>query len=442
MASTRTTADKLLLDVVEPGVEKAFYEEVVGFDLATKSKKDWRGRKHIFDVQMNTGGGVRPTLNESATLPEPGAPTHVNGEVTYKSLYGVLELTHDLIESSRGDKAAFADALSNNLESTLMRLKKQANFQFYSDGRGILSTVATGGSLAKEAASELQVTVDNTQWVEEGDMVALWTSNSGTSTVLANGGQSYTDGTYDSESVRVKSVDSATTLTLIRDRLAAGDSTVATSNVLRLYAAAHYNVGSLLYNSMMGIGGFTDYTNVVTLEGLSRSTYTKWKGYRVAATAMAEGATLNRNHFYKMSAGIKRQGGKQIDQFMMDDSLVREFLAISDSDVRFAPVTDHDPGYSTIGITVGGKVIPIICDMDCPKGYLFGFPKSSLEYWEMTPLQLDDSNGSVIKQPKPYGASGSGDIYYAYFRMKGNFATKRAWDFGTITALSYSAETA
>jgi hypothetical protein len=55
---------------------------------------------------------------------------------------------------------------------------------------------------------------------------------------------------------------------------------------------------------------------------------------------------------------------------------------------------------------------------------------------------LDDSNGSVIKQPKPYGASGSGDIYYAYFRMKGNFATKRAFDFGTITALSYSAETA
>jgi hypothetical protein len=226
------------------------------------------------------------------------------------------------------------------------------------------------------------------------------------------------------------------------DRLAAGDSTVATSNVLRLYAAADYNGGSLLYNSMMGIGGFTDYTNVVTLEGISRSAYPKWKGYRVAATAMAEGATLNRNHFYKMSAGIKRQGGKQIDQFMMDDSLVREFLAISDNDVRFAPVTDHDPGYNTIGITVGGKVIPIICDMDCPKGYLFGFPRSSLEYWEMTPLQLDDSNGSVIKQPKPYGASGSGDIYYAYFRMKGNFATKRAFDFGTITALSYSAETA
>lgn len=450
--NTRTTADALLLDVVEPEMARALNEEVLGFELATRSKKDWSGRKVIFDVNMSLGGGVAPRPEAisgvAPGLPAPGKPTHVNGEVYFKELFGVVELTHDVIESSRGDKAAFAEVLADNLDATCLRLKKYGNFAFYGDGRGILGTIATngGGSLAKASAATRECTFDTSRYMSEGDRVAFWTSSSETSTVLANGGQSYTDGTYDSEAVYISSIASdGVNATVKRDRAAADDATIADANVLRMYQGTDYNAGTLIHSTMMGLRGFADDGTLVgTLEGISRTTYPKWKGVCLAASSLTEGTTLARNHFYKLAHAVYRNCGKQVDTFIMDPTLMREFLNIADPNVRFAPVGQHDPGYSkdSLQITIGSKSSPLFMDYECPFGCLFAFPKSELEYWSMTDLELDRNMGGILKQPKPYGATGSGDIFYAFARMKGNWATKRPFSFGVLTGLAYSAENA
>jgi hypothetical protein len=444
--STTSTADAILLNEVEPEVAEAFNKEVLLFDLATKSKTPWMGRKKIFDVQMGTGGGVG-ARSETGALPAPGAPTHAPGEIYAKRLYGTLELSHDLIEQSRGSGAAFREALADNLEATLLRLKKHANFCAFGDGRGILATVASasnGATLTGSSGDSVQLTVDTTRYVATGDKVAFWTSSSGTSTVLANGGQSNEDSaTYDGEAVSVKSVDSDTLLTVERTRAAAGTATFATNNVMRLYMSATTS-GALVYQDPMGLRGMADDgTIVTTFEGISRTTYPKWKGVCLASGSMSEGSTLAKNHFLKLAHRIHRNSGMDPDIFIMDPSLLREFLVITDNDVRYAPVNQKDPGYDgALHITIGGKQIPLFTDFDCPYGVLYGFPKSKLEMHELSPLQLDNSNGAVLKQGKPYGSGGTGDIYYAYFRAKFNWATRHPFAFGVVTGLSYAAENA
>lgn len=447
--STRTTMDKLLLDVVDGEMSKAMNEEVKLLEIANKNKEPWTGRKKIFDVRMNLGGGVAPRSEAisgvASGLPDPGAPTHVNGEIYAKRIYGVGELTHDLIESSRGDKAAFRDALAENMETILLRTKKLACTYGYGDGRGILATVATGGggTFKKEAAETLQITVDSTRNFSEGDKVALWASSAEDSAVVADGGQTQTNGTLDSEAVYVKSIDSDTTLTLGRTRLSNADCTVANANVIRLYLDAEAGT-AISHNSPMGLRGMADDgTIVTTFEGISRTDHPKWKGNVLNASTMAEGTTLSRNHFYKAAHLIHRRAGASPDVAAMDPSLMREFLAIFEPDTRFSSVSDTDPGYSgALKISIGDKVVPVFMDFDCPYGKIFMFPKADLDYHELTLLQLDDSNGGILKQPKPYGATGSGDIYYFYYRWKFNWGTKKPFNFAVIENLAYTRETA
>lgn len=450
--STRTTMDKLLLDVVDGEMSKAMNEEVKLLEIANKNKEPWTGRKKIFDVRMTLGGGVGPRSEAisgvASGLPDPGAPTHANGEIYAKRIYGVGELTHDLIESSRGDKAAFRDALAENMETILLRTKKLACTYGYGDGRGILATVdaaSNGTALEQEVypTKSLQVTVDSTRSFSEGDKVALWTSSAENSTVLANGGQSHTDGTLDSEAVYVHSIDSDTTLTLARTRDSGADATLATNNVIRLYLDAEAGT-AITHNSPMGLRGMADDGTIVsTFEGISRTTYPKWKGNVLNASTMAEGTTLSRNHFYKAAHLIHRRAGSSPDVAIMDPSLMREFLAIFEPDTRFSSVSDTDPGYSgALKISIGDKVVPVFMDFDCPYGKIFMFPKADLDYHELTPLQLDDSNGGILKQPKPYGATGSGDIYYFYYRWKFNWGTKKPFNFAVIENLAYTRETA
>jgi hypothetical protein len=449
--STTTTADKILLDVVEPGLAQAFNDEVMVLDLATRKKKDYKGRKILFDVKLSPGGGVgarsEAISGVAPGLPAPGAPVHVNGTVYHKRIYGVLELTHDFIETSKGDKAAFAEGLADELTSKLTRMQKHANFMLLGDGRDILCTVATdgGGTFKKESGETLQVTVDTTRYLQPNDRVALWTSNSESSTVVADGGQSDTLGTLDSESVYVSSVDSDTTFTLKRDRLTTGDCTVANANVVRMFYETEYNSGTLIHNGMAGLRLIADDGTLATsFEGLSRTTYPQWKGGVVAASSLTEGTTLSKNHFLKLAHRVHRRGGDDIDTFIMDPTLMREFLVITDNDIRYAPVTEKDPGYKegSLHITIGKRQVELLMDWDCPYGVLHGFKRSDLEYWELTPLSLDNNGGAVLKQAKPYTDTGAGDIYYAFMRMKGNIATKKPWNFGCITGLSYSAETA
>src|SRR5690606_6352778 len=103
------------------------------------------GRKFIFAVQLGTsqGVGARP---ENVQLPNPGFGEYEQAHGNVKYLYSTLYITGPAIEATRGNRAAFADALKQALKDARDGLKLDMQRQVWGDGSGCLGTVAAAVS--------------------------------------------------------------------------------------------------------------------------------------------------------------------------------------------------------------------------------------------------------------------------------------------------------
>lgn len=97
------------------------------------------------------GSGARP---ENGTLPDEGfgAYDRIMGNVKY--LYGRFYITGPSIKASRGNKAAFKDALATALDDTKEGFKQDVQRQSWGDGSAILGRVKTTANSATIAVSD------------------------------------------------------------------------------------------------------------------------------------------------------------------------------------------------------------------------------------------------------------------------------------------------
>src|SRR5262245_32208344 len=103
-----TTLSNLFKNVYEPEFTKAFNEEYVGFQLATKSPRAFRGGAEIIGVQIGRAHGVGARA-ETQGLPTPVGPTPLQASVPLARMFQVFQISHDTIERSKGDEAAFKE---------------------------------------------------------------------------------------------------------------------------------------------------------------------------------------------------------------------------------------------------------------------------------------------------------------------------------------------
>jgi hypothetical protein len=439
-----TVLANLFKNVYEPEFTKAFNEEYVGWQLATKLPRQFRGGAEIFGVQIGRAGGVG-MRGETQGLPTPKGPTPLQASVPLRRIFGTFELSHDAIERSKGDEAAFKEAISFEIEPKFDRMLKVGNIYLYGDGRGVLATFTASGSLAAAVGSTVALTVDNARFLEAGDIVALW-DTAAAQTPTANGG--YGNGTTDNEQVQIQNVDYATnTVTLVRTAAGAGAATITTAaTVIRNYGDSTSDFSSVRTDGQFtGLRAFADDgTLAPVMEGISRTSNPRWKGQIVDATGGVAGNTQNltRDFLYRLNDKIRRFSGAFADTMIWDISQRREYLNIVQPDVRFAPVKEGDAGYDqeALYLSLGFKRVKCVEDSDTTFGLVFMFPKDHFFWMELSALQIDDTPGSVLRQALPYGNAGTGDVFYGYLRAKGNFATDRASAFGVLTGLNFSTE--
>ena len=414
---------------------KIFNDMTQSLNMAQQKTRDFSGGQETIACQVTRAGGTGGR-DETQGFPVPGGASVVQGSVPLRRKFSVFQVSEDAISRSKGDEAAFAEVLGFELKTHMERVKKQMNIDFLLEGRGILGTVVTGGTLKKEVNETLQVTFDTTRYMEQNDIVAFWTNVTDTSSVLTNGGQS---DALDKEQVFISSVDSSTKATVKRTAVqATGDATVATANAFRLYGekTTSDNAGN---QAMSGLRLFADDGTLVTsFQGISRTTYPRWQGQIISATA----ENLSRDHMYRLAHKIGRQSGTEMDTLIWDVTMLREHLATIQPDIRYSPVKDLDSGYAeeSLVMTLGSRPVRLLSDWDAPFGTIYGFAKKHLFWYEKHGLHVDESTGSILKQATPHGNTGAGDVFYGYLRIKGNWAVDNAAAFGVVTGLNYSAE--
>jgi hypothetical protein len=422
---TMTTLSALFKTVYEPFFEKAFNDDAHGWKLATKSKRSFRGNAETIAVDMKRNRGVG-WRTETQGLPTPQGPTPVQGTVALKRLYQVNEISHDTIALSKSNTGAFKQSMAYLMDSGISRMVKEGNRQFYGLGTGVLATVATGtgGTLA---ASNVTFTVDSTKNLTEGDYIQIWSSATATTALVST------------EDCYIASILSETQI-LVN---AGTDTTAITGgHVIRLFGD---HTGST-DNVCTGLGHFADDGTdaSVTFQGISRTTYSAWKGQRIDP---GTSVTLTRDLLYRLNDAIVRKSGEQPDIVCWDLSMLREYLALIQTDIRYRPVTEVDAGYKAsdgtkqaVMLSLGSKQVECLADPDVPYGTIFMFPRRLLLCMEAAPMQFADDTGAVLKQGTVYGASGTGDKFYFYARWKGNFATPKASAFGKLVDVAYTTE--
>lgn len=98
------------------------------------------GRKFIFPVQLGTSQGVG-ARGENVQLPNPGFGEYDQAMGNVKYLYSTLYITGPAIESTKGNRAAFADALKQALKDARDGLILDMQRQVWGDGSGIIGRV-------------------------------------------------------------------------------------------------------------------------------------------------------------------------------------------------------------------------------------------------------------------------------------------------------------
>lgn len=413
---------------------KIFNDMTQSLSLAQQKSRDFSGGQETIACQVTRAGGTGGR-DETQGFPIPGGATVVQGSVPLKRKMSVFQVSEDAISRSKGDDAAFAEVLGFELKTHMERVKKLMNIDFLLEGRGILGTVVTGGTLKKEVASTLQVVFDTTRYMEQNDIVAFWDAAADTGAPVANGGQEAAD---DKEQVYISSVDSSTKATVKRTAAVDADATISANHVLRLYGekTTSDNAGN---QAMAGLRLFADDGTLVTsFQGISRTTYPRWQGQIISAT----GENLSRDHLYRLAHKIGRQSGAEMDTLIWDVTMLREYLSVIQPDIRYSPVKDLDAGFSeeALVLSLGSRPVRLHSEWDHPFGSVSGFAKKHLWWYEKHGLHVDETTGSILKQATPYGNAGAGDVFYGYLRIKGNWAVDNAAAFGVITGLNYTAE--
>ena len=145
MPATTTTFDAVLKDWFLGKVRDTLNEKVTMFDIANAASERVGGRRLVYPVHVGRNFGVG-TRSERGTLPTAQNEVYVTATVSPKYWYGRIEVSAQAMKQSQGDRAAFAEAMSEEMDRMTRNSRKYFNRMLYFGSRGDLSTVASNQS--------------------------------------------------------------------------------------------------------------------------------------------------------------------------------------------------------------------------------------------------------------------------------------------------------
>ena len=404
MPATLTALDAVLKNVYEGKIESQVNDESRILQFMTKAdvrSLEHEGRNIILAVHLSRNVGVKATV-ENGLLPAAGSQGVQNLTIPPKYVNGRIELTAQLIEQAKTNRGAFTNAMTFEKERLVEDLARQRNRYLFGYGSGVLALANGAGSstatLVVDAPGGVAGSVNGTRFLQAGMVIAFHDATTPT-TVDALG--------------TISTIDSGTNATLAAAKSWDDDAFITLGAT-----DGSANEGS--YNAEpMGLLGIVDATTYVTaFHGLNRSTYPQF-----GATVETSVGTLTPDRIYRGIMNARLRGGKNIDVFVTDDSVVRELIKLTEADRRYTgpQLLNPDAGVST-GVfqgdaSFGGK--PVLAEKDAPYGFLFGINKKSLIWLPLEPGKWVDEDGSILSR------SGTKDNFEARYRIYENFSTNR-----------------
>jgi hypothetical protein len=413
--NTRSTLDKALKYIYEPGMNFALTTNTTALNAFSKRKFPGQGKAYVFATHLKRNQYVASRKHDGYYAPS-GTETPENGSVTPTYTHIGFEITNDVVKAAKGDRAAFKDAMRMVMDTARDTIQTDLNRQFLGDGSGII--VAVDVDAGGAATETLTVKAGySTKLLQQGMPLDFWNGN-----VRVNGGA----GELPTDWMVVGSVidDTQFTVTMFGggNVPAIADGSYAT-RMGNCYAAAGPVRTSLEANGLrlFADDGTLDPTN--GLHGISGTTYDAWSAIIKDAALADAGPGL------ASAVGIlfKQASPFKFNQIWAHDNQGHGLIYGTDGsykDKRFVngSVTDVGDNTEAVVINVGGRKVRVNLDWFISETEMYFLDAAQIRYVELNGVELEEqADGQYLT---PYrDSTGSKPAQVGYWMFRGNWAT-------------------
>lgn len=331
-------------------------------------KKTTHGRQFMFPIQYGTSQGVG-ARGENITLPDPGFGEYDQALGTVKYIYSTMFITGQAIAATRGNRAAFADALKTALRDTRDGLTQDLQRQVWGDGTGALGVVVG----AVTAATTVPVTDPYGLTYIQADLsnrekVKLFKRNMN---IFISGSNVYT---------RVTAVNADGTIT-VADAVTLADGDV----IYRGDATGRTSVN----NEITGISGLLQATG--SYLGIDRTGFPEWQANLLQMGA-GTGASITEEAM-RIALDTAEQNGTGSPDLMVTSYKVRRtYEALLQQQRRYTDPMKLEGGFKALEF----DGLPLVVDKDVPPQRMYFLRMADIHWMIMDDIQWMDDDGNIL----------------------------------------------
>jgi len=376
---TKTAFDAMLKEIYLGPVRKQFN---VATPLLTLIRKDAdsvdaTGKQAIIPVRLSNAQGIGARADGEA-LPTQQTGVKLQQKVPVKHNYATFRVTGPTMRASRKDSGAFARAADDEMTDLTDAFLKDINRQINGDGLGIMGVIDSVSSQIITIYKQSDgIAYPGTQYIKRGQTLSVIDTDTTTVNCTDLIVTSVTDTT-----VTVTGAITADQGDFLVRKLSITDTDLATANheILGIRAAVNDDTGTYL--------------------NLDRSTYSELKAKvyddndetsKIITLARVQ-EVLTYMEKAKKTNSPKVEIGK--GKILYTTFEIRDKIAaILESDKRYMNTVDLPGGWTSV--TYSG--VPIVTDVDCYPGELFGLHLSDFAMYHLGEPSWADEDGSILK---------------------------------------------
>lgn len=384
--ATLTTVNALTKELYQGKIREQLQDEVIGLKRIERSSagvtSEVGGKYVTFPIRVSRNAGIG-YREEDETLQDAGVQGYARVNVGLKYGYGRIKLTGQTMELAESNYQSFASALDREMSGIKSDIAKDSARIFYGDGSGALG-VATG------AATGQVIPVEDVQnfFGQIGAVVDIVSAAANTANP--------TDPVYDpanstlnapitgaltvknGAALVVSGVDTANdTITVVGTvpTVAAGDLVTRRGN----YAREPYGLGAL-------VGGGKLFNVDPATEPVWKSTINDNGG---------TGRPLSEGLMIKMTDDVRVQGGKT-SLILTSLGVRRAYFALLTQQRRYTNTKEFGGGMTGLAFNNGSE-IPVVEDVDAPKGKMWFLDESAFTVYRDKDWSWLDTDGGIWK---------------------------------------------
>lgn len=389
MGQSVTNMAGAALRIYDKAVHEQVFSKNVLFMNVLKNIAHDTGAASVAGASAVGGGGKMLTVHygrnigsaaggESLTLPTAGKQSYIQANIEMKYNFHQISLTDVVLQASKRSKEFLVNVLESEYTGAKNDMQRQLSRQGYGVGSGEIAKVngAVSGATTVNLDNPM-VGKNPTDYIEIDNILRFGGTASNIGTV-----ESITDGDT------FETVDNET----ISDNDA----------VYIARSASESNKDA----EIMGLKGLIDDgTNVTTLEGLSRSTYTWWQSY-VNDNATQRSLSDALLH----STWIEAQKKGNTKYILTSWDVQSAYGQLLTPDRRYTQGNMKLKGGFT-GVDFNG--VPMVADYDAPYDEAYFIDPSTLSVEEIAPISFLNDDGNILDRSATIPAWNATLRYYA-----------------------------